>query len=206
MSFRGAALCCVCKKFCKRSKSVCSGCGQHCHDKCRQSVCCHPCNKCWHKVLEKRSCVCGKSLRSLCIFVERTTPLTPSATSANVSTPSLPSKRNADRSSRPSIPSARQHLDFNKENTMMIEMEVHSHEESTDYLLRVRERGNNGSLEQWEDCRILTKFKVEASSGRQEVFCTIECRLRKDLHETKSCRPEQSMRYKSLVKCDKSCR
>ena len=205
MSFRGAALCCVCKKFCTRSKTVCSGCGGHCHTKCRQSLCCHPCNKCWDKVLTKRSCVCGKSLRSLGIFIERSSMASsttsenistpPFTSSVNASTPSLPIKRNSDRVSRTSASRARQRIHLDKENENVVPMEVFPHEQSSDYLLRVRERGGNDSLEKWEDCRILTKSKVEKSNGRHEVLCTIECRLRTDLNETKPWRPEQSIRY-----------
>ena len=97
MSFRGAVKCCVCKRFCSKTNKVCPGCNQHCHDKCRQSLCCNPCNSCWSKVLHKRSCVCRKSLRSLGVFVDssRLNPLTPSTTGNITSTP-LPAKRNAD--------------------------------------------------------------------------------------------------------------
>ena len=64
MSFRGSALCCVCKRFCStRPKTACPVCGLHCHDKCRQSVCCHPCKNCWRKVLQERSCLSKKFTR-----------------------------------------------------------------------------------------------------------------------------------------------
>ena len=61
--FRGAVKCTVCKQFCSKAASVCKGCNKACHDKCRQEVCCRPCNVCWSQ--RTRSCVCGKSLRSL---------------------------------------------------------------------------------------------------------------------------------------------
>ena len=102
MSFRGAVKCCVCKRFCSDLKPACPGCGMKCHDKCRQTICCHPCNSCWAKVLQKRSCVCGKSLRSLGVFVERSAvnpPLTPSTVGNMMNTP-LPAKRNANGCSR----------------------------------------------------------------------------------------------------------
>ena len=69
MAFRGAKKCCVCKAFCSKNTTVCGGCGLPCHDKCRTSNCCRPCNNCWGK--KTRSCVCGKSFRSMGIFVER---------------------------------------------------------------------------------------------------------------------------------------
>lgn len=59
----GVKKCCVCKAFCKKSAKVCLGCGKTCHDKCRQDVCCRPCNSCW--ATRTRSCVCGRSLRIL---------------------------------------------------------------------------------------------------------------------------------------------
>ena len=198
MSFRGAAKCCVCKRFCS-AKKLCQGCGKYCHDKCRQQLCCNPCNNCWAQVLTKRSCVCGTSLRSLGVFVERTQPLTPSTVTNNSdNTPgraALPAKRNADGMPRSDVCVSL----FGDENVDEIRhtMELHPHEGSKDYLMRVRERGGNDSREQWEDCRLLNKFQVKSSSGRQTVWCTIECRLRKDLRETSPWRPEQPKRYVS---------
>ena len=37
-SFRGATLCCVCKRFCSKKNAICSGCGKYCHQKCRQTI------------------------------------------------------------------------------------------------------------------------------------------------------------------------
>ena len=128
--------------------------------------------------------------------MESRDPLTPSTTTANVltDTPSLPTKRSASaltpRGSR-----GRQRLDFDKENELRTEMSLHPHEESQDYFLRVKERGGNGNRDRWEDCRVLTKYKVAKANGREQVFCTIECRLREDLQETTPWRPAQSMRY-----------
>ena len=59
----GVKKCCVCKAFCKKTATVCLGCGQTVHDKCRVKVCCRPCKSCWQK--QTRSCVCGTSMRSL---------------------------------------------------------------------------------------------------------------------------------------------
>ena len=216
MSFRGAVKCSVCKRFCSKSNKVCPGCNKHCHDKCRQSLCCNPCNSCWSRVLQHRSCVCGKSLRSLGVFVERSRvnpPLTPS-TVGNVMTTPLPAKRNANGCSRSvstlvnttsdgSSSPVRRGLDFHNENEhpppgqhgVTTTINLHSHESSRDYLLRVRERGGNGSRDQWEDCRVIHKFRRKTTNrGQEQVMCNIECRLRRDLGETSAWRPEEPIR------------
>ena len=199
MSFRGASKCCVCKRFCSSSGDRCPGCDKHCHKDCRQSICCSPCDSCWGSVLQKRSCVCGKSLRSLGIFIERQTPLTP-ATSMNVigNTPSapprLPSKRNVDRTPRDN---ARQQLHYDtddSENQMRKEVCAHPHETSPDYLMQVHERGGNASRSIWEDCRILSKYSVVKGSSRETMYCTIEYKLRTDLNETSPWRPERDIK------------
>jgi len=64
--FNGCQKCCVCKKFVSQDTDICKACGQQCHDKCRQNICCRPCNMCWSST--SRSCVCGKSMRSLGVF------------------------------------------------------------------------------------------------------------------------------------------
>ena len=210
MAFRGAAKCCVCKRFCSSSKKLCQGCGNYCHDKCRQSLCCHPCNNCWAQILRKQSCVCGKSLRSLGVFVERPQqqPLTPSTTQNLIVTPpglvtALPTKRNADRIPRLDGESmtARKTLQFstNAENIIETPMTMHPHEISRDYLLRVPERGDNNSLDRWEDCRLLTKFTIGSVAGKETVWCTIECRLRADLKETAPWRPARPARYVCII-------
>ena len=205
MSFRGAAKCCVCKRFCS-AKKLCQGCGKYCHDKCRQQLCCNPCNNCWAQVLTKRSCVCGTSLRCLGVFVERQQqPLTPS-TSINliVDTPSqmstLPVKRNSDRMPRLGAESdVRKTLHYDTdtdiENQAVTMLTMHPHEVSRDYLMRVQERGGNNSRDLWEDCRLLNKYKVKSAAGRETVWCTIECRIRKDLKETAPWRPSQPIRW-----------
>ena len=118
-----------------------------------------------------------------------------------MSTP-LPAKRSSDGRSR--LPNAsnspvRRSLGFGSENTELPRAQhdtttmlpMHPHESSRDYLLRIRERGGNGSREQWEDCRVLNKFmKKITKNGRDQVMCNIECRLRTDLEETSAWRPE----------------
>ena len=72
----GVKKCGVCRKFCKKTATKCPGCGITCHDKCRQSICCRPCNVCWATRI--RTCVCGKSFRSLGVPLKplSTTPVT----------------------------------------------------------------------------------------------------------------------------------
>ena len=198
-NLRGAVLCCVCKRFCSAKSKKCPGCGKHCHEKCRQNICCRPCNSCWTEVLSKRYCVCGKSCRSLGVFLERQRhhkPLTPTTIQniVDVTPPSqlssLPTKRmRADDCDTGSH--ARRSL-FADEN--VLPMEIHPHENSKDYMMRVGERGGNASRARWEDCRILSKFKIKKISGREQVMCTIECRQRQDLNETKPWRPEDAVR------------
>ena len=67
--FNGAKKCCACKAFCSKSAEICKGCNRPCHKKCRQQFCCRPCNLCWKGQKRKRSCVCGKSMRSLGVSV-----------------------------------------------------------------------------------------------------------------------------------------
>ena len=143
-----------------------------------------------------RYCVCGKGCRSLGVFVERQRqPLTPT-TAANIvsdtpanqrQTSSLSTKRTRPDDCDTSC-NARRNL-FDREN--VIAMEVHPHENSKDYVMRVHERV---SRERWEDCRILSKFKVKQSGNRFKVLCTIECRQRQDLNETTPWRPEDPVR------------
>ena len=70
-------------------------------------------------------------------------------------------------------------------------MEVHPHEGSDDYLMSGPfTRNGKGFVEDWwEDCKILSKFKLKRANGRDDIFCTIECRLREDLGETAPFRP-----------------
>ena len=73
-------------------------------------------------------------------------------------------------------------------------MDVHPHEQSKDYMMRGpftrNGKDNSGFIEEWwEDCRILSKFKIKKANGREEIFCNIECRLREDLGETVPFRP-----------------
>lgn len=68
-------------------------------------------------------------------------------------------------------------------------MEVHPHESSEEYVMRGPFTRGEGNAKTWEDCRILSKFKVTRANGHDDVFCTIECRLRKDLGETAPFRP-----------------
>ena len=145
-------------------------------------------------------CACGKSCRSLGTFVERQRlPLTPTTTTNVVSdtppnqrqTSSLPTKRMRPADCDTSC-NARRNL-FDRENVIV--MEVHPHENSKDYVMRVHERGGNASRERWEDCRILSKFKVKQGNNRFKVLCTIECRQRQDLNETTPWRPEDPVRW-----------
>ena len=77
-------------------------------------------------------------------------------------------------------------------------MEVHPHEGNKDYLMRgpfIRNGRAEGFAEEWwEDCRILTKFKLKRANGREDIFCTIECRLREDLGETYPFRPSRPIK------------
>ena len=120
-----------------------------------------------------------------------------------MSTP-LPVKRNADRRCRSGSTISlvngpvRRGLTFNNENEEpppTTTIPLHPHESSRDYLLRIRERGGNDSREQWEDCRVIHKFKRKTtSSGREQMMCTIECRPRADLGETSGWRPEEPIK------------
>lgn len=184
MSFKGALKCCVCKAFCSKTTGVCGGCGQPCHDKCRQSICCRPCNLCWSK--QHRSCVCGKSMRSLGVFVDR---------DENQQPDTPPNKRRKTSRVTP-ISVLTCNTSSDKENQSRQQQhpqEVHPHEASKEYLLRVRSQRNGVNDTKWEDCRILTKFQVKDRADKAKTFCTIECRLRKDLGETAPFRPQQHM-------------
>lgn len=68
-------------------------------------------------------------------------------------------------------------------------MEVHPHEDSKEYFMAGPFRRGNDSEEQWEPCRILTKFTVLRASGRGDMYCTVECRMRPDLDDTVPFRP-----------------
>ena len=72
-------------------------------------------------------------------------------------------------------------------------MEVHPHESSKEYCMRVQSHREGPNDNKWEDCRILKKFKIK-KNGRESLFCTVECRLRKDLGETMCFQPEGRMK------------
>ena len=74
-AMKGVVKCCVCKAFCSKKAKKCVGCGKQCHDKCRQDMCCRPCNLCWEA--KTRSCACGKSLRSLGVVFTRVENIMP---------------------------------------------------------------------------------------------------------------------------------
>ena len=197
--FRGAKKCCVCKSFCSKNAGDCPGCGKPCHEKCRQNFCCRPCQACWSGPKRKRSCVCGKSLRSLGVSAPEPQPITPSVappsnkrkkTSAAVITPDLPTldKENIPRHAKMSS------INAGPAVPAKTEMQVHPHEEDREYLLHAQV--TRGDTTKWEDCRILSKFKAKTVAAKRDiekVFCTIECRLREDLGETVPFRPQQPL-------------
>ena len=138
--------------------------------------------------------------------MERQKPLTPTTITNVTITPSpstslvLPTKRNLSRMQRENNSNhACRSINFNVENERQIEIELHSHEASKDYMMRCHERGGNANRERWEDCRLLTKFKNTKSNGREEVLCTVECRIRRDLKETKPWRPVDPIRLFKLI-------
>ena len=64
-------------------------------------------------------------------------------------------------------------------------MEVHAHESSTEYNMRVQDRDPNSvgcSDATWEDCRVLRKY-VDKKTGKNVIRCDIECKKRPDLGE-----------------------
>ena len=75
-----------------------------------------------------------------------------------------------------------------------IYLDVHPHEASKEYNMRVQSRREGPKDNKWEDCRVLSKFKTVTSRGAVNFFCNVECKLRKDLGETMPFRPEHDVK------------